>query len=224
MPLNNKPTETDYLSRQAEQANRNTSNIDVLDKRNRVSAWVPATLVNSFASVGAPYRNVAYRLVGDELQIGGRLDVTSATSGTIAFTISAGLLPIKDQILVIEVKNGSSFSIASAKISSTTGEVVVSWVFVTGTGNWQIPTLINSWENAGAPFDDIAYRQGPSGLEFKGHITGGSSGSIAFYLSAAWWPTKDLSTITDVVTATTPGAAQIYVAAADGAVTVTSVI
>ena len=89
---------------------------------------------------------------------------------------------------------------------------------------WIEPTLINSWANAGAPYDDIAYRTTPLGLEFKGHITGGSSGTIAFYLNGAHWPTKTLSTITDVITLTTPGAAQILVSSADGSVTVTTII
>jgi hypothetical protein len=93
-----------------------------------------------------------------------------------------------------------------------------------GCGNWVQPTLINSWANAGAPYDDIAYRLCGTTLEFKGHITGGASGSIAFVLDAAYWPTKDLSTVTDVITTGTPGVAQIYVTAASGSVTVTTII
>ena len=91
-------------------------------------------------------------------------------------------------------------------------------------GNWVEPTLINSWANAGAPFCDIAYRLCGTTLEFKGHITGGASGTVAFILDAAYWPSCDLSTATDVVTASTPGVAQIYVAAASGSVTVTTII
>jgi len=94
-----------------------------------------------------------------------------------------------------------------------------------GIGPWQIPSLINGWANAGLPYDDIAYRSGPSGLEFKGHITGGTSGTIAFYLAAAYWPSKDLTTITDVVKLTPPpGAAQIRITASSGAVTVTTIV
>jgi hypothetical protein len=93
-----------------------------------------------------------------------------------------------------------------------------------GCGNWVEPTLINSWTNAGPPFDDIAYRLCGSTLEFKGHITGGASGTIAFILDAGYWPPKDLSCVTDVITLAVPGVAQIYVTAATGAVTVTSII
>lgn len=92
-------------------------------------------------------------------------------------------------------------------------------------GDWVEPTLINSWVNAGGTFDDIAYRlcEGNT-LEFKGHITGGSSGSIAFILDAAYWPDADLSTVTDVITGATPGIAQIYVTASTGAVTITTIL
>lgn len=89
-------------------------------------------------------------------------------------------------------------------------------------GPWVAPTLINSWINAGPPYDDIAYRLiGDDVLAFKGHITGGASGSIAFYLDSAYWPDKDLSTITNVVSTSLPGSAQIYIKASDGSVTVT---
>ncbi len=90
-------------------------------------------------------------------------------------------------------------------------------------GEWQIPTLINGWSNAGSPFCDIAYRMCGDELEFMGHVTGGASGTIAFYLDSDFWPDCDMSTITDVI-ASPLGAAQIYVAAADGAVTITTII
>jgi hypothetical protein len=92
-------------------------------------------------------------------------------------------------------------------------------------GDWVEPTLLNSWTNAGAPYDDIAYRicEGNT-LEFKGHITGGVSGSIAFILDVDYRPEADLSTVTDRVTGGTPGIAQIYVTASTGAVTVTTII
>lgn len=93
-----------------------------------------------------------------------------------------------------------------------------------GCGAWVTPTLINSWANAGSPYCTVEYRKCGSTLEFKGHISGGASGSIAFYLDAAYWPTCDLSTVTDVVRPTTPGIAQIYVAASNGAVTITNIV
>jgi hypothetical protein len=91
-------------------------------------------------------------------------------------------------------------------------------------GNWVEPTLINSWANAGAPYCDIAYRLCGTTLEFKGHITGGASGTVAFILDATYWPSCDLSTCTDVITLTTPGVAQIYVSSTTGEVTVTQII
>lgn len=91
-------------------------------------------------------------------------------------------------------------------------------------GPWIAPTFVNGWANAGVPFDDVAYRLTPISLEFKGHCTGGASGTIAFYLLAAYWPAFDLSTITDTVTPSTPGAAEIYVFSVDGGVRITTII
>jgi hypothetical protein len=91
-------------------------------------------------------------------------------------------------------------------------------------GAWQTPIFVNSWDNAGAPFCDVAYRLCGTTLEFMGHCTGGASGTVAFYLDGAYWPSCDLSTATDIVTLTTPGIAQIYVAAADGSVTITTIV
>ena len=92
-----------------------------------------------------------------------------------------------------------------------------------GCGAWIEPTLLNGWTNAGAPFCDAAYRQCAFGLQFRGHIEGGADGTVAFELDAADWPDCDMSVITDVV-GTPPGAAQLYIAAADGSVTVTAVV
>jgi len=92
-------------------------------------------------------------------------------------------------------------------------------------GPWVFPTLINGWANAGAPYDNIAYRLiGDDVLAFKGHITGGDSGTVAFVLGSEYRPLKDLSTITNVVSASTPGAAQVYIKASDGTVTVTLLV
>jgi hypothetical protein len=93
-----------------------------------------------------------------------------------------------------------------------------------GCGDWVEPILVNSWANAGAPYCDIAYRLCGTTLEFMGHITGGASGTVAFTLQPEYVPSCDLSTCTDVIQLTTPGVAQIYVAAADGSVTITTIV
>lgn len=50
------------------------------------------------------------------------------------------------------------------------------YVFVTEfTGGWAL---------AGDPWDDLAYRKGPSGIEFKGEITGGAFGVPAFVVDS----------------------------------------
>lgn len=90
-------------------------------------------------------------------------------------------------------------------------------------GEWVEPTLVNGWANAGAPFCDIAYRLTCISLDFRGHISGGADGTIAFYLDSDYWPECDKSTITDVV-ASPPSAAEIYISAADGSVTITATV
>ena len=125
--------------------------------------------------------------------------------------------------------SGSQRDVRSTNVPGTLGDhqrrIQILEAVVPGgsCGAWQIPTLINSWTNAGTPYCDIAYRLCGDELEFMGHVTGGASGTIAFYLDSDFWPDCDLSTITDVI-ATPLGAAQIYVASADGAVTITTII
>lgn len=52
----------------------------------------------------------------------------------------------------------------------------------TPVGPWITPTLLNGWSNAGAPYANLEFRLGPSGLEKKGHVKGGSSGTVVCLL------------------------------------------
>jgi hypothetical protein len=195
------------------------ANDDILDlkRRKHNGAWANPTLINGWAQEGGTKHPHQYRLLfNDTLDIRGGL--TGGASGTVAYILPEPWRPLADVQLWGTASGGS----ARYSVNASTGEVTI---FVGGdSSSWVIPTLINGWSNAGAPYDDIAYRHAGTNLEFKGHVTGGASGTIAFYLQAAYWPTKDLSTITDVVTGTTPGAAQIYIRASDGAVLITTII
>lgn len=84
------------------------------------------------------------------------------------------------------------------------------------------PPWQNSWTHALGTYDRVAFRWDEHyRLEFKGHATGGASGTVAFTLPANWRPDKDLSFLTDVVTGGVPKAAQIFVTALTGAVKIT---
>lgn len=127
MPINNKPAETDFLSRQAEQANRNSKEIDTLHKKNSVGPWIPATLLNNYTNAGSPYADVAYRLVGDEVQIRGHMDVSNAVSGTLAFTIIASHRPAHDVTFLTDMQVNTNTFVTVRVTISTNGQVRLYW-------------------------------------------------------------------------------------------------
>lgn len=128
MPVNSKPSETDYLARQAEQINRNARAAEALNKRNYIGPWVPADLLNNFDNAGAPYADVAYRLVGDEVQFKGHLDASAATSGTTAFILTKACRPPHDiSYLTDMLTSASTFSTVRVSITASTGAVKLRW-------------------------------------------------------------------------------------------------
>lgn len=48
----------------------------------------------------------------------------------------------------------------------------------TPVGPWIEPAMLNGWVNAGGDYATLAFRLGPSGLEKKGHVKGGASGTV----------------------------------------------
>lgn len=71
--------------------------------------------------------------------------------------------------------------------------------------NWFYPTLLNGWTNVGFPYFDIAYRRGFGWrtMEFRGHITGGASGTVAWIidealLSSELLPEENITMVTEV--------------------------
>ncbi len=101
------------------------------------------------------------------------------------------------------------------------------WVYV---GAWpgdsyttpDSPPWLNGWTHALGTYDRVAFRWDEHWrLEFKGHATGGTSGTNAFVLPAEFEIPKDASFLTDVVTAAVPKTAQIYITAATRAVKIT---
>lgn len=105
-------------------------------------------------------------------------------------------------------------------------------------GRWIIPELLNGWENAGDPYEDIAYRRGlGSTIEFRGHIQGGASGSVAFIIPTPDIPADinqldgeisplysllgDVSFLTDIVNGVGFSVARVYINNTTGEVTIT---
>jgi hypothetical protein len=94
-------------------------------------------------------------------------------------------------------------------------------------GPWVAPTLLNSWTNAGAPYEDIAYRWlfaqtgDTAELEFRGHITGGATDTVAFTLDPDYlFLAGDVTFLTDVIDSGVPTAARVYIDMGTGDVTV----
>jgi hypothetical protein len=58
---------------------------------------------------------------------------------------------------------------------------------------WVTPTLINSWAHQGAPYHKHQYREfARDMLHVRGALTGGTSGTIAYYLLEPFWPDADV--------------------------------
>jgi hypothetical protein len=90
---------------------------------------------------------------------------------------------------------------------------------------WHEPTLLNGWANAGAPYDVLAYRAGfyDYTIEFKGHIEGGASGTVAFVVDTDLVPLQPITAtwLNDIVSGVGFAIARIELDGASGEVTVT---
>lgn len=89
-------------------------------------------------------------------------------------------------------------------------------------GPWIPAVLQNSWTAAGGSYGPVAFRRyGGDILEFRGHLKGGLTGTVAFTLPRPYWPTYNRSFTTDIDS----GAglftlARVLISAADGTVTI----
>lgn len=71
---------------------------------------------------------------------------------------------------------------------------VVLWDHVNTIPAWQIPTLVNSWGNVGAPSASAAYLKDPMGfVHLRGTVQNGSSGTTAFVLPAGYRPVATIT-------------------------------
>jgi hypothetical protein len=91
-------------------------------------------LQNSFAQPAPPLEKFAFRLHADgSLEFTGHLDVSGATSGTVAFTLpgaNAGEIdfrPSNDQFFTTVVYDGATPRHAMVKLDSVTGDVTLTW-------------------------------------------------------------------------------------------------
>jgi len=188
-------------------------------------SFTPPPYQNNFASPSATIDPLQFRhAIHGEVEFRGTVDVSAALSNDIAFTLPDSYQPTRAYAVIKDVRKGSTWEVARFKVA-TTGDVTIEFpVGSTASGDWVSPDFINGWVNPGLPYATTQYRMGVSGLEFKGHLTGGASGTIAFYLLPAWVPTRLLSTATDVIKPGTPGVAQLKVTEGTGAVTITRIL
>lgn len=90
--------------------------------------WVEPDLLNSFVAASGRYGAVKYRHGAHwELEFDGFLDVSAATSGTVAFILEEDYWPEKDIDLLTSVRNSSTFSAAMLTVDMDNGEVTVTW-------------------------------------------------------------------------------------------------
>lgn len=91
---------------------------------------------------------------------------------------------------------------------------------------WITPTLLNGFIAPGGSKQSVKYRLHFKGdaLEFAGHIdaTNAVSNTVAFTLIQLFWPTADISFITDIETGTaTFSTCRVYISSVNGNVTLT---
>lgn len=79
----------------------------------------------------------------------------------------------------------------------------------------------NGWANTGTPYENFQYRKGASGLEFQGHVSGGSSGTVVCTVLPDHLPFKNISRLTDVGDVGSFVVGRIEVDATTGDVTIT---
>lgn len=89
-----------------------------------------------------------------------------------------------------------------------------------GGGLWITPTLLNGWMNAGSPYHDLQYRLGADEVEFRGHITGGVSGTVAFNFPLTDRLSTDWEVLLEYDSSGTPGVAMASCNVGTGDVTV----
>jgi hypothetical protein len=91
---------------------------------------------------------------------------------------------------------------------------------------WIAPEILNSYEAPPAPMGGVRYRYNfkSNSVEFAGHlkVTSAVSGTVAFVIVQPFWPTYDISFLTDVTAGVGVFAiARIYISSINGDVTVT---
>lgn len=97
------------------------------------SGWQNATLENGFANYGAPYTDVRYRKIGNQVFVDGALSIGTATSGSAAFVLPAGYYPDSgsDLVLPLSTRNGTTSGVtgpASVQINQGyNGNFTISW-------------------------------------------------------------------------------------------------
>jgi len=85
----------------------------------------------------------------------------------------------------------SASSVEWICLDATPGDA--DWAAITpAVGAWQTPTLLNSWANAGGPWNPAGYRIDRGVVRFRGLINGGAVGSVLFVLPAGFIPPADL--------------------------------
>jgi len=89
---------------------------------------------------------------------------------------------------------------------------------------WISPEILNSYEAPPAPMGGVRYRYNfkSNSVEFAGHlkVTNATTGTAAFVIVQPFWPSYDISFITDVSAGSTFYIARIYIIAATGEVIV----
>jgi len=129
MPAPDKQPSTDFVPWLAESTHGNSKGIAGLQQDPTVTGWIEPTLGTGYAAPAAPMAGVRYRMhtKTSSLEFGGHIDVSGATTGTVAFTLIQPFWPEYDISFITDIYDGAAFGVARVFINSVNGEVTLSW-------------------------------------------------------------------------------------------------
>ena len=131
MPASDKQPSTDFVPWLAEHTHGNARGVTGLQQDPTVTGWIEPSLINGYASPGAPMTPVAYRLhtKTQALEFRGHIDAANATSGEIAFYIIQPFWHPHDISYLTDIQTDllGSFNSCRVHISSVDGAVTLTW-------------------------------------------------------------------------------------------------
>jgi len=130
MPTPDKQPSNDFIPWLTERSQTAARGVQSLDNDPTTTGWIEPTLLNSFVAPAAPKTRIRYRLHGrtNSLEFAGHIDVSAATTNTVAFVLIQPFWPEYDISFLTDMSTGATtFAVSRVFISSINGNVTLSW-------------------------------------------------------------------------------------------------